>query len=187
MAFDWTKLEGYREDMTAEEKIALMDSYTEPAAPDTSKLIAKTQFDKVASELAEAKKQLRSRMTADEQAEEARKTAEAEMKAELEELRRDKKLSNYRASYLAQGYDEELASLAATAMLEDDTEALFAVMKKHSANMEKALRAQILKDTPTPPAGDEANEEQVRALKEYNQQRFYAGLPPVTKLPNNRR
>ena len=30
MAFDWTKIEGYREDMTAEEKLALLDNDPAP-------------------------------------------------------------------------------------------------------------------------------------------------------------
>lgn len=183
MAFDWTKLEGYREDMTADEKVALMESYQEPAAPDTSKLIAKTQFDKVASELAEAKKQLRARMSEDEQREEARKSQEAEIMAELESLRRDKKLSTYKASYLAQGYDEENATLAATAMVEDDTDALFAVMRKQASLNEKALRAQLLRETPVPPAGDEVNAEELRRLAEINRTREAAGVPLLTKLP----
>ena len=38
MAFDWTKIEGYREDMTADEKLALLENHepskpTEPTAP----------------------------------------------------------------------------------------------------------------------------------------------------------
>ena len=183
MAFDWTKLEGYREDMTAEEKVALMESYEAPAAPDTSKLIAKTQFDKVASELAEAKKQLRARMTEDEQREETRKTQEAEIMAELESLRKDKKLSTFKASYLAQGYDEENATAAATAMVEDDTDALFAIMRKQASLSEKALRAQLLKETPVPPAGDGDDSEVRKKLEDYNKLRAYAGLNPVTKLP----
>lgn len=182
MAFDWTKLEGYREDMSAEEKVALMESYEAPAAPDTSKLIAKTQFDKVASELAEAKKQLRARMTEDEQREETRKTQEAEMMAELESLRKDKKLSTFKASYLAQGYDEENATLAATAMVEDDTDALFAIMRKQASLSEKALRARLLKETPMPPAGDEVNAEEAKQLAEINRVREAAGLTLLTKL-----
>ena len=32
MAFDWTTVDGYREDMSADEKLALLDNY-EPAQP----------------------------------------------------------------------------------------------------------------------------------------------------------
>ena len=30
MAFDWTKVEGYKEEMTPEEKLALLDNYNDP-------------------------------------------------------------------------------------------------------------------------------------------------------------
>ena len=75
MAFDWTSIEGYREDMTADEKLALLDSYEAPKdnpappkdnpnpdpapAPAPSKgMVSKAQFDKVSSELAAVKKHL---------------------------------------------------------------------------------------------------------------------------------
>ena len=43
---------------------------------------------------------------------------------------------------------------AATALANGDTEGMFAAMKKHSASAEKAMRAQLLKEAPTPPPGD---------------------------------
>ena len=36
MAFDWNQLEGYKEDMTPEEKIALLENYDPPAPRTTS-------------------------------------------------------------------------------------------------------------------------------------------------------
>ena len=183
MAFDWTKLEGYREDMTADEKIALMENYQEPEAPKPDgKMIEKAQFDKLASELADTKKQLRARMTTDEQAEEARKNAESALKAELEQLRKEKTLATYKAGFLAQGYDDTLATETAKALAENDTEGMFLLMAKQTGLREKALRAQILKETPIPPAG-EGDSEQIKALEEYNRIRCAAGLPKVNKLP----
>lgn len=185
MAFDWTKLEGYREDMTSEEKIELLNSYeepepaahnSEPAAPGKG-FVTKAQFDKVSSDLAAAKKQLRSKMSEDEQREADRAATEAAMKEELEALRKEKALNSYKASYLAQGYEEKLAEEAATAMVDNDMEQVFSVMKRHAANMEKELRAKILKDTPVPPAGNDPEN-----TKEKNRQaamRGYFGLPPI--------
>lgn len=178
MSIDWTTIEGYREDMTAEEKLTLLENH-EPAAPanepaaeskkepapavNQKGVVSKAQFDKVSSELANAKKQLRSKMTEDEQREADRAASELAMKEELETLRKEKMLSNYKASYLSLGCDEKLADEAATAMADGDMDAVFAAMKKHTANMEKELRAKILKETPVPPAGnnsDEAKEKQ---------------------------
>lgn len=157
MAFDWSKLEGYREDMTVEEKLALLDNF-EPNPEPAKGFISKAQFDKVSGELAEMKKKLRAKMSEDEQKEADRLAKEQKMQEELETLRKDKSVSTYKASFLAQGYDEALATEAATAMADGDMESAFATMKKHSENAEKALRAKIMKETPVPPAGTNLDE-----------------------------
>lgn len=191
MAFDWSKVDGYREDMTAEEKLALLDTAeTEeeentppaenpPAGKPASKAgyVSKARFDQVSSELAAAKKELRSRMSVDEQKELDRQAKANEMETELKELRHEKMVSSYKASYLAQGYDEQLAEEAANAMADGDNETVFAVMKRHSANAEKALRAKLLKDTPVPPASDTPKEEEKDAKLEAIM-RESMGLPP---------
>ena len=192
---EWNKIDGYKEEMTAEEKLALYEAYeqNEPTPPEptppapkpdnkptppapTGSTVSKSTYDKVASELAAAKKQLRAKMTEDEQKEADRLATEEAMKTELETLRREKTLSNYKASYLSQGYDEALAEATATAMVDGDMETVFANMKKHSDGMEKALRAKILKETPTPPAGEEM-EGDAKAKKELAALREAMGLP----------
>ena len=193
MSFDWTKVEGYREDMTAEEKLSLLenmdtdpnpqpDPEPDPAptpskAPSREGMISKAQFDKVSKELAAAKRQLRAKMTNDEIEEERRRQEQEDMKLELETLRKEKTVSNHKASFLSQGYDEALADEAANAMADGDMETVFAVMRKHSVNAEKALRAKILKETPVPPAGDNPNE--AKAKKEMADLRASFGLPPI--------
>ena len=185
MAIDWTKIEGYHEDMTAEEKLQLLENQPEPeepekpAAPDPKSYISKSKYDQVASELAAAKKALKSRMSADEQAELDRQTKINEMETELTELRRERQLASHRASFLAQGYDEKLADSAATAMVDGDTDAVFAIMKQHSEAMEKEIRSRLLKDTPRPPAGDTPPSEEDKNRKALNTFRVAAGLPPI--------
>ena len=189
MAFDWTQVEGYREDMTADEKLALLDNYEpktpEPdQAPDPTKLkgyVSKAQFDKVTSDLAAAKKQLRSRMSEDEQKEADRAAQTEAMEAELKTLRHEKAVSTYKAQYLAQGYDEKMAEEAATAMADGDNDAVFAVMKKHQTEAEKQMRQRILKETPVPPAGDNRDPEDEETKKEKKREeilRKSMGLPP---------
>lgn len=156
MAFDWTKVDGYKEDMTNDEKVALLEKFTMPEP--TEGFIAKAQFDKVSSELAAAKKQLKEKLTEDEQREADRLAAEKEMKDELEVLRKEKTVNAHKASFLAQGYDEKLADKAAKAMADGDMNTVFTVMKQHGEDREKALRAEILKDTPTPPAGEDGDD-----------------------------
>lgn len=185
MGFDWTKVDGYREDMTADEKLALLDNYEAPAPdgggnggePEGAKprpgYIAKTQYDKLASDFASLKKQLRSRMSDDEQRE-ADRQAEMEAKeTELAALRREKTLSMHKASFLSQGYDEALAEEAATAMTDGDMETVFSAMKRFNSANEKALRAQILKDTPVPPAGDDPNSEEAKRRDAAKLRRYF--------------
>lgn len=185
MAIDWTKIEGFREDMTADEKLQLLENQPEPeehekqAAPDPKSYISKARYDQVASELAAAKKELKSRLSEDEQKELERQTKANEMETELNELRREKKLASYKASYLAQGYDEKLAENAAIAMADGDTDTVFAIMKQYSTTLEKTLKSQLLKETPRPPAGDTPPSEDDKNKRYLNSMRQAAGLPPL--------
>lgn len=186
MAFDWTKLEGYRDDMTADEKLALLDKVEdtpaeppkeEPATPKPSgSVVSKSQFDKVSSELAALKKQMRSRMSEDEQKELDRKASEDAMREELETLRKEKTYNAHKASFMAQGYDEKLADEAANAMTEGDSDGVFNAMRKFQQTAEQKLRAKILKDTPVPPASDK-HDEDAKLKEEMNQLRNWFGLP----------
>ena len=79
MAFDWSKIEGYREGMTDAEKLELLEKVGLPEP--TQGMIEKVKFDKVTSELADMKKQLKERMTEDERKESERQAADAEAMA----------------------------------------------------------------------------------------------------------
>ena len=69
--------------------------------PDMSQFVAKAVFDKKASEVAELNKQLKSKMTQEEQAAAKQAEAMAAMQAELESLRADKTISEYTAQFLS--------------------------------------------------------------------------------------
>lgn len=141
-------IENY-ETMSTEEKLAALEAYE----PDMSGYVLKTTFDKTASDLAAAKKSLKERMTE----EEAQKAKEAEERAallaRLEELEREKSVNGYVSSYLAMGYDEKMARSSAEALVAGDMAKVFEIQKNHAANREKALRTELLKQTPPPPAG----------------------------------
>ena len=78
-------------------------------APDMSQFVAKSTFDKKASEAADLGKKLRERMTEDEAKEAERAAKDAAIMAELEALRHEKMVGTYVTSYMALGYDEKLA------------------------------------------------------------------------------
>lgn len=201
MAFDWTTVEGYREDMSADEKLELLNNYTpaptpvaepeptpavdatpepkaapkatpkvESAAPKPG-FISKKEFDKVSSQLADAKRQLRSRMSEEEQREADRLAEINARDEELKSLRREKTMSNHKASFLGLGLDEKLADVASTCLTDGDSDGLFDALKKYQINYEKSLRAKILAETPKPPASDpnteEAKKQDLAKLREY--------------------
>jgi hypothetical protein len=150
--FDWGKVSGYREDMTAEEKLALL--MEDDAIPEPSPTVSKDVFDKTASELAKVKRELREKQTAEETAEAERAAREAAMDEELKTLRREKTISTHKASFLALGYDEKLASTAAEALADGKTEAVFAAMGQNLDAVKKAADTAALDNTKKPPAGD---------------------------------
>lgn len=153
---DVTQIEGY-EGMSVEDKLKALEGFDIPD-PDYSGYVKKDLFDKTASELAKAKKELKGKQSEDEQKEADRLAAEQEMKDELDTLRKEKAVSTHKASFLAQGYDEKLADKAAKAMVDGDMNAVFEAMKQHGVDREKAIRTELLKGTPTPPAGKDGDE-----------------------------
>ncbi len=178
MAFDFTKIDGYKEEMTAEEKLALLDKYEEPK-PDYTGYIAKTTFDKTASELAEVKRQLKEKMTADEQKEAERLAAENAIKEQLEQLKKEKAITEYKAQYLSLGYDEALATETANAFAEGDMSKVFANQKIFVENVKKIERASALADGTEPPAGKGKSEKDLEEQKNINLLREAAGLPKI--------
>ena len=149
---DISKIEGYAE-MSAEEKLAALEGLELPEQ-DFTGWVKKETADKYASEAAKFKKELRERMSQ----EEAEKAAAAEdmaaMKAELEGLRAEKTVSEYTAQYMGIGYDEALAKSTAAALQKGEMNTVFRNHAKFVADREKALKAELLKTTPTPPAGE---------------------------------
>lgn len=149
---DITSIEGYA-DMTAEEKLAALEALELPE-PDYTGWVKKESLDKATSEAANYKKQLRERMSAEEAEKEKAAEDMATVMAELETLRTEKAVSEYTAQFLALGYDETLAKNTAAALQKGEMAVLFANHAKFVAGREKALKAELLKDTPTPPAGE---------------------------------
>jgi hypothetical protein len=147
---DTSTIEGF-ETMTADQKVEALLGIDIPAAVDTSGMIQKTQFDKVSSELAEAKKQLKARMTDDEAAKVANDQQIADMQAEIQQLKLEKTESAYKAKYLAMpGFDEKLAEDTAKAMAAGDMDKVFENQAKANAAYEKSLKAELMKSNPRP-------------------------------------
>ena len=151
MKISTEKIEGYK-DMTLEEKLAALESY-EIEEPDYTGYVSKEVFDKTASELANSKKQLKEKMSADEL--KAKEDAESREKLQndYDELLKKVTVSENKAKLLALGYDDALATETAEAMVNGEIDKVFANQKKHLDAVEKKVRSEILKDTPRPDGG----------------------------------
>ena len=151
MKISTEKIEGYK-DMTLEQKLAALESY-EIEEPDYTGYVTKEVFDKTASELANSKKQLREKMSAEEiKAKEDAEKMEALIK-ERDALLREKTVAGHKAKYLALGYEENLANETAEALANGELDKVFANHKKHNESVEKRIRADVLKGTPKPEGG----------------------------------
>ena len=148
-----TKLITGYEQMTLEQKVAALEAYNHPD-PDYSGYVKKDLYDKAASDAASWKKKHNELLTEDERKKQEDADALANMKKELDELRKDKTISEFKAKLIAQGYDEALASDTAQAMADGDTDKVFANQGKFLEDYAKKVKADAMKKTPKPPAGD---------------------------------
>lgn len=146
---DTTKISGFDE-MTAEDKVAALLAFDIPEEVDMSTLVSKTVFDKVSSELAEAKRTARSKMSEEEAAKAESVRAHKELEDKYNALLEKSTVSDYKARYLAQGYDEKLAEATAKALYSGDMETVFANSEKFRVAVEQKVKAEVLKDTPKP-------------------------------------
>lgn len=146
----------YKDGMTFDEVSAVFAELNLVDSSALDKTVSKETFDKTASELAAIKKQLKGKLTAEENAAAQRSEEFAAIQAELEALRSEKALSDSKARFLSLGYDEKLAGETAAAYVKGDTDTVFANQKKFLETREQTIKADLLKNTPAPPAGNTA-------------------------------
>lgn len=179
MKIDTSKIENY-ESMSFEEKIAALESYV----LDTSGYIDKKQFDKVASEAANYKKQLSEKMTAEETEKSLRDEQFNLMKEELDALKKSKTEAEYTAKYISLGYDEALARESAQAYMSGDMEKFFSNQKKYNDSLEKRLRTDLMNGFPLPPSGSSSvgmTKEKLKGLPISEVQEFARNNPEAYK------
>lgn len=148
---DTTKIEGYA-NMTPEQKLAALEGFEyEDNSAELEK--QKNALSKANSEAAEWKRKHNALLTEEERKKQEGAEALSKMQQELDELRKDKAVADYRSRFIAQGYDETLADETARAMYDGNTEKVFANQQKFLDGYTKKLKADALKNTPRPAAG----------------------------------
>ena len=179
---DVTQIKGYAE-MSAEDKLKALEGFEIPD-PDYTGYVKKEVFDKTASELAGAKKQLKEKMTEDELKKQKEQEEREELQSKYDKLLRESEIAKNKAKLIGLGYDEKLADETAEAMLDGDLDKVFTNQKKHLDSVEKRVRADALKDTPKPtPDGDSKTMtlEKFRKLSPAERHAFYEEHPEEYK------
>ena len=147
---DISTIEGF-DGMTAEQKVDALLKAEIPEKVDLSLYVSKDTADKYATEAAELKKQLKSKMTDDEAAKAQADADRKELEGKYTELLRKSTIAEHTARYIAMpGYDEKLARETAEALFDGDMERVFANQQKANAAYEKKLRADLVKQDPKP-------------------------------------
>ena len=178
---DTSKIPGYAE-MSAEDKLKALEAFEyDDNAAEVERL--KGAVSKANSEAAGWKKKHNELRTEDERKKQEDADALANMKKELDELRKDKTISEYKAKLIAQGYNEALASDTAQAMADGDTAKVFANQGKFLEDYAKKVKADAMKKTPKPPAGDGSSDiDYSKKIEEAQQSGDMAAVAYYTRL-----
>lgn len=148
---DTSKIEGY-ENMTPEQKLAALEGFEyEDNAAELEK--QKNALSKANSEAAEWKRKHNALLSTEEKKKQEDAEKLAQMEQELADLRKGKTVSEYKAKFVAQGYDEALAEETAKALADGDSAKVFANQSKFLEEYAKKVKADAIKKTPKPGAG----------------------------------
>ena len=180
MKVDVKKIENY-ESMTDAEKLEAVLNFdmevpqAEPVKDDAETMRLKEAFNKASSEVAEYKRQLKAKETAEETAK--REAAEAQQKLmdELTQLRKERTASTYTAKYMEIGYDPETARALADTLPDGLDDDFFTRQKSFLEDAIQKTKAQILNQQPQPTSGSPLTGSQAED-SELQQLRKWSGL-----------
>lgn len=142
-----------QEQTEQQEEISTESMLTENAKLRADVAKIKTALDKALHNNAELTKQLRAKMTASEQEEEAKREREEATMKHIKDLEDYKRKSEARERYLTLGMSAENAKLASEAEVAGDMEELAKIQAQHTAALLKLKEAEWLKSRPDVNAG----------------------------------
>lgn len=147
--------DAYKEDMTFGDINAALAERELVDKSQYDGFVPKTLLEKANSEAADYKKKWKAAASEQEQKQIEDAEKQAQIEEELKTLRRSSKVSEYEKQHLALKYDEKDAKEIAEALYDGDMDTVFRLQKKHEEALQKAIKADLLKDMPTPPAGNQ--------------------------------
>lgn len=158
--------DAYKEGMTLEEINAALADRELVDKSQYEGFVPKSLLEKANSEAADYKKKWKSASSEQEQKaiEDAEKQAAIE--EELKSLRRSNKVSEYEKQHLALKYDEKDAKEIAEALYDGDMDTVFRLQKKHEEALQKSIKADLMKQMPTPPSGNQTTVDYSKQIAE---------------------
>lgn len=163
MKIDTSTIENY-DSMSAEEKLAALESFE---YDDNSAKLEQTKaaFDRASKEVAEWKKKHNQLLSDDERKKQEADEALEAMQKELEELKREKFTSLYKAKGLALGMDEKTSETVSVAIVDGKIDAVFDAWGKFLKAHDKEIEVNLLKETPRAEGSDGEGAMTKEALK----------------------
>lgn len=155
MKIDTSQIQGF-EEMSPEEKVAALTGFE---YSDNSEELAKLKKEKenlkklneeANSTIASYKKKEKDSLSESEKTIEELTESNANLQKELSDLKKQTTVAQYKARYMAQGYDEKLAEETASALAEGDMETVFNNGEKFKGILEKELKADNIKNLHAP-------------------------------------
>lgn len=157
----------YHDGMTLEEVENALGNVTLPTNNDNEISKLKKAISSSNSEVAKYKELLKSKQTAEETKAQEIKEAQERLEAENKELKKKISISENASALLGIGYDSELAMKTASAMFDGDMASVIANHKAFIEARDKAIRNELLSNTPYPTGSAVANpmtREQILAI-----------------------
>ena len=149
--------DAYKEGMTIDEINAALAERELVDKSQFDGFVPKSLLEKANSEAADYKKKWKAASSEQEQKQIEGAERQAQVEEELKTLRRASKVSEYEKQHLALKYEEKDAKEIAEALYDGDMDTVFRLQKKHEEALQKAIKADLMKNMPTPPAGNQTN------------------------------
>lgn len=186
--------DAYKEGMTEEEISTALEALDNNSASTESAEIAKYKslLSKANTEASKYKKQLREKQTAEEADAQARAEELETLRNENLELKRNSSISSKTASLLQMGYDQDLATSTATAMVDGDMDTVMLNQSKFMELQAKKIKAETMRGTPRPEVGStggqaidyEKLKNEALARNDYSSASYYTRLMQ-SQAPND--
>ena len=146
--------DAYKEGMTIDEINAALEGIELPTDNSAEVERLKNALSKSNSEAADYKKQLREKMSADEIKAKEDSDKYEDLQSKYDALLKESEITKNKARLLTLGYEDKLATETAEAIVNGDTDKVFANQKKHLDSVEKRIREEVLTSTPRPTGGN---------------------------------